>query len=238
MLGTVPQRVKPSAVELIELTEKIFVGKVGCRDALGFIVNFSHDLTNTPSWRRPNPKLSYPGGIVFTMHETAEEIDALQQLLDRSASRAGPQLTGIVTAERRLTARQVLAELIGMKVLVVATVTASGEPRTSAVDGHFLHGRWLFGTDARAHKARQMKANPAVSATYVDDERVAVFTHGYVDYIDSEHPLFDACDAHFINHYKSSPKDWSPDPVFFRLSPQWMVGYASNARDFPSEPPP
>jgi hypothetical protein len=115
-------------------------------------------------------------------------------------------------------------------------VTSSGEPRTSAVDGHFLHGEWLFGTDARAHKARQMKANPAVSATYADGERVAVFTHGYIDYIDREHPLFDACDAHFINHYKSSPKDWSPDPVFFKLRPKWMVGYAFNASEFPSEP--
>ncbi|GIH11135.1 hypothetical protein Rhe02_92020 [Rhizocola hellebori] len=171
------------------------------------------------------------------MHETAEEIDALQQLLDRSAGRAGPQLTAIVKEDRRLTARQVLAELTGMKVLIVATVTASGEPRTSAVDGHFLHGQWLFGTDARAHKARQLRANPAASATYADGERVAVFTHGYADCIDREHPLFDACDAHFINHYKSSPKDWSENPVFFRLRPKWMVGYAFNATEFPSTPP-
>ena len=151
-------------------------------------------------------------------------------------ARAGRQLTSIVTEGRRLTARQVLAELVGMKVLVVATVTAAGEPRTSAVDGHFLHGQWLFGTDARAHKARQLKANPAVSATYADGERVAVFTHGHVDYIDVKHPLFDECDAYFVSHYGSSPKDWSADPVFFKLHPQWMVGYAMNASDFPSEP--
>ncbi len=172
------------------------------------------------------------------MHETPEEVEALQQLLDRSVGRGGPQLTAIIKDERRLTARQVLAELVGMKVLIVATVTASGEPRTSAVDGHFLHGEWLFGTDARAHKARRLKANPAVSATYADGERVAVFTHGHVDYIDNEHPLFSACDAHFINHYGSSPKHWSPDPVFFKLRPKWMVGYAMTARDFPSVPAP
>ena len=33
-----------------------------------------------------------------------------------------------------------------MKVLSAATVTAAGEPRISALDGHFLHGTWTFST--------------------------------------------------------------------------------------------
>jgi len=70
-----------------------------------------------------------------------------------------------------------------MQVLVVATVTATGEPRTSLPRRHFLHGRWVFSTGAKALKARHIKARPAVSATYVDGERIAVFTHGRADYI-------------------------------------------------------
>ncbi len=177
--------------------------------------------------------MSYLGEKIKSMHETAEEIEALQRLLERSAGGAGPQLTEIITPQRRLTARQVIAELTGMKVLVVATVTSSGEPRTSAVDGHFLHGQWLFGTDERAHKARQLKANPAVSATYADAERVAVFTHGHVDYITPGHPLFAECDAHFADYYGSSPTGWTPHPVFFKLRPKWMVGYSANAGELP-----
>ena len=38
------------------------------------------------------------------MLETPEEIDRLQQLLDRSAAGAGPHMRGIITDERRLSA--------------------------------------------------------------------------------------------------------------------------------------
>lgn len=158
----------------------------------------------------------------------------MQQLLDRSAAGAGGHLTGIVSAGRRLTAAQLVIALTGMKVLVVATVTAKGEPRTSCVDGHFLHGHWVFGTDASAAKARQLRARPAVSATHVDGERLALFTHGTAEWIDRGHPDFGLLDQHFVDHYGSSPTGWSPQPVFFRIRPQWMVGYAMNAAEFPA----
>ena len=38
------------------------------------------------------------------MLETPEEIEALQQLLDRSMGAAGPHLRGIITAGNRMTA--------------------------------------------------------------------------------------------------------------------------------------
>jgi hypothetical protein len=41
------------------------------------------------------------------MLETPEEIDRLQQLLDRSADAAGPHLRGIITENRRLSAVKV-----------------------------------------------------------------------------------------------------------------------------------
>ena len=120
-----------------------------------------------------------------------------------------------------------------MKVLVVATVTAAGEPRTSCVDGHFLNGTWVFGTSADAVKARHLRARPAVSATYADGERMAVFTHGTADYITTDDPAFAKYDEHYIAHYGSSPRDWGPTPVFVRIRPMWMVGYAMEASKFP-----
>jgi len=62
------------------------------------------------------------------MRETQAEIDKLQALLDRSIGGAGRHLAGIITPGRRLSARQVVTALQGMKVLVLATVTAAGEP--------------------------------------------------------------------------------------------------------------
>jgi general stress protein 26 len=167
------------------------------------------------------------------VRETPEELAALQRLLDRSIGRSGGHLTGIISEQRRLDARQVVKELSGMKVLVVATVNAAGEPRTSCVDGHFRSGAWLFGTDESARKARDLKARPAVSCTYVDGERVAVFTHGHAEYVAKGHPDFAAYDDYYREQYGSAPSSWTPGPVFIRVRPTWMVGYAMNAARLP-----
>jgi hypothetical protein len=167
------------------------------------------------------------------MKETPEELDALQRLLDASIAGSGPHLTDIIKPGRQLTARQVVTALTGMKVLVVATVTAAGEPRTSCVDGHFLNGTWMFGTSAGAVKARHLRTRPALSATHADGERMAVFTHGIAEYIAPENPAFGPYDEHFIAHYGSSPRDWGPTPVFVRIRPTWMVGFAMSAAEYP-----
>jgi hypothetical protein len=74
------------------------------------------------------------------MLETPDDLAHLQQLLDRSAAGAGSHLRGIITDERRLTAERVCQILQGMRLLVVATVTAGGRPLAGPVDGYFLHG--------------------------------------------------------------------------------------------------
>lgn len=178
--------------------------------------------------------LMVPGyGSILGMRETVAETKSLQELLDRSIGASGTHLTGIIGTERRLNARQLITELQGMKVLVLATVSAAGEPRTSCVDGHFLHGTWLFSTDESAYKARHLKARPALSVTHVDGERMAVFTHGYADYVTSGHPEFQGYDEYFTSYYGSSPTTWGPSIVFVSVRPTWMVAYAMNAASFP-----
>ena len=90
------------------------------------------------------------------MLETPEELARLQSLLDASHARATDHLRGIIHDDRTLSAVQVVALLPGMKVVSVATVTAHGEPRISAMDGHFLHGTWTFSTSRTAAKARHL----------------------------------------------------------------------------------
>jgi hypothetical protein len=167
------------------------------------------------------------------MQETPEELSELQSLLDTSARTKNAHLLGIAQPDRRLTAGQLATELTGMKVVVLATVSAAGRPRTSCVDGHFLHGRWIFSTDASAVKARHIRARPAVSATHVDGERVAVFTHGDAEYIDETSPDFAPLDAYFTGYYGTSPTTWGSSAVFFRVQPTWMLGYAMEATTFP-----
>lgn len=112
------------------------------------------------------------------MDETAEDIAALQDLLDRSYQAAGEHLREIHTSGRRMTARQVAARLQGMRLLVVATVTADGRPLTGPVDGIFHRGSFCFGTDPAAVRARHLRRNPAVSATHLPGEEWAVTVHG------------------------------------------------------------
>ncbi len=59
---------------------------------------------------------------------TNPHLAQLQQLLDRSYAAAGPYLLSIHNPERRLDARQVADRLVGMRLLVLATVTADGRP--------------------------------------------------------------------------------------------------------------
>ena len=67
------------------------------------------------------------------MLETPEELDNLQQLLDRSMAGAGEHLRGIITDERQLSAAELAGRLQGMRLLAVATVTADGRDRKSVV---------------------------------------------------------------------------------------------------------
>lgn len=169
------------------------------------------------------------------MDETAAELADLQRCLDDSLSGSNSHLRGIITpGERALSAAQLVRELSGMKVLTVATVTARGEPRISAVDGHFLHGRWVFTTSGSASKARALRARPGVSAAYVDGERVAVFCHGQAEFLTPADADFAGVEDHLVKHYGQSPREWGQDIVYLRVVPAWMVAYSMHAADFPT----
>ena len=160
------------------------------------------------------------------MYETEAELDALDDLLTASLTGATGHLRSIVTGEHTLDARQTARVLTGMRLLSLATVTASGEPRISAADGHFLHARWVFSTDGGAAKAGHLRARPQASVAHLDGEDLGVFAHGRVEFLDPSHPDFAAIEAHLTAHYGSSPSSWGDDIVYLRLVPHWMVVYA------------
>ena len=66
------------------------------------------------------------------MHETADDIDRLQRLLDETYMTSGGHLREVITPERRLDARTLARELVGMRLLVLATATS--------LAGDSLHG--------------------------------------------------------------------------------------------------
>ena len=113
------------------------------------------------------------------MHETREDLDAVQWLLDESYARAGSHLKHIWGEETRLDARRLSEELVGVQVLDLGTVTPRCEPRVAPVDGFFFRGRFWFGSSPESTRFRNIRRNPAVSGSITrGGETFLVLVHG------------------------------------------------------------
>ena len=122
------------------------------------------------------------------MHERPDDLTELQAVLDRSFAAAGPHLSDIASPERRLDAGQLAERLTGMKLLVLATSTRDGRPINGPVDGIFYRGRFHFGSSPQSLRYRHLCERPAVSATHLPDESLAVTVHGDAEFIDVHQP--------------------------------------------------
>jgi hypothetical protein len=161
------------------------------------------------------------------MHETVEDLRAVARLLDRSYAEAGDHLVNIHTEGRRLTAEQVAGRLVGMCLLVVATVSSDGRPFTSPVDGIFYRGRFHFGTDPHSLRWRHLGASAAVSATHLPSEDWAVMVHGQAVPVDVGAPEQAGLRATLLEVY--TPRygaGWETfldsGPVYARIDPDRM----------------
>lgn len=112
------------------------------------------------------------------MHETEEDLAALDELLARSYAAAGPHLRRVITPERSLSARELVPFLDGVCLLALATVTADGRPLVGPVDGIFYRGSFHFGSAPDSTRLRHLRRRPQVSATYLPGEELAVTVHG------------------------------------------------------------
>jgi nitroimidazol reductase NimA-like FMN-containing flavoprotein (pyridoxamine 5'-phosphate oxidase superfamily) len=112
------------------------------------------------------------------VNESPADLQALQQLLDRSYERAGPHLLRIHTPERRLDAEQLVGRLTGMCLLTLATVTADCRPLAGPVDGIFHRGAFHFGSSPDSMRFRHIRERPQVSATHLPGEELGVTVHG------------------------------------------------------------
>jgi nitroimidazol reductase NimA-like FMN-containing flavoprotein (pyridoxamine 5'-phosphate oxidase superfamily) len=127
------------------------------------------------------------------MHETADDLKALQELIDRSYATAGAHLLAIHEPERRLSAEQVSERLTGMCLLALATVTRDCRPIVGPVDGIFFRGAFHFGSAANSARFRHIRTRPQVSATHLPGEELAVTVHGRavpIDIAAPEHAAF------------------------------------------------
>jgi hypothetical protein len=168
------------------------------------------------------------------VRERAEDITALQELLDASHALAGAHLRRIITRERRLSAVEVVERLTGMRLLALATVTADGRPVVGPVDGIFYRGCFHFGTAPDAVRMRHIRRRPGVSATHLPGEELAVTVHGRAVPIDvgaPEHADFrDAVLGIYVPRYG---EEWEAfldsGVVYARIDPVKMFTFRMEA---------
>jgi hypothetical protein len=168
------------------------------------------------------------------MHETAEDLAALQELLDRSYAAAGPHLLRIHTPERRLTAEQVAERLTGMCLLALATVSADGRPLVGPVDGIFFRGAFHFGSSPDSVRFRHIAARPWVSATHLPGEELAVTVHGRAERVDVSsgafrQTLLDIYTPRYGDEWGESFLD--SGPVYARIDAERMFTFSMPATD-------
>ena len=168
------------------------------------------------------------------MLETPEDLDRLQQLLDRSMASAGPHLRSIITDERRLTAQQLCDRLQGMRLLALATVTADGRPIVGPVDGYLLHGSFYFSSGRDSVRMRHLAARPACSATHLPGEELAVSVHGRAELFDVSDPAHGELRQAMLDHYRplQGPEfeDWlnGIDALGARIAADKMFTFSLN----------
>ncbi len=165
------------------------------------------------------------------MLETPEELRRLQSLLDASVASAGPHLRAIISEERRLSARQLVDRLQGMRLLVLATVTADGRPLAGPVDGYFLHGTFWFSSGRDSVRMRHLAVRPAVSATHLPGENLAVTVHGRAELLALDDPSSGELRQAMLDEYlpKQGPsfEVWldHADAVGARIAPAKMFTF-------------
>jgi hypothetical protein len=178
------------------------------------------------------------------VHETAEDLRALQELLDRSYDAAGPHLRSIITPDRRVPAAQLVERLGGICLLTLATVTADGRPVAGAVDGIFYRGAFHFGSSADSVRFRHIRARPQVSATHLPGEEFAVTVHGSAEQVDPRSsegsglrsallevyvPRYGAGWEQFLDAGVGGPEPPRP-PVYARIEAERIFTFAVTAQ--------
>jgi Pyridoxamine 5'-phosphate oxidase len=162
------------------------------------------------------------------VHETPDDIRALQRLLDRSYDAAGPHLRSITTPERRVAAEDLARQLTGMCLLVVATVTADGRPIAGPLDGIFYRGAFHFGTAPDSVRYRHLLARPHVSATHLPREEFAVNVHGRAVPVEVAGGFRETLLEVYVPRYG---EDWEQfldgGPVYMRIEADRMFTFKS-----------
>jgi hypothetical protein len=137
------------------------------------------------------------------VHETDDDVAALQDLLDRSRAGSGEHLRQAFGPP--LSAAELVAALSGIFEMHLAVVTSAGAPLVAPVDGFLLRGRVCVGLPPASVRTGLVRRDPRVSASFIG-ERCSFIVHGSVVEVDDD--LFDSTATEL---YVAQYGDWFRD---------------------------
>ena len=140
-------------------------------------------------------------------------------------------MLSIHTPERRLRAQPLAQVLRGMRLLALATVTATGRPMVGPVDSIFLQGRFYFGSSPDSVRFTHIRSRPQVSATHLPGEELAVTVHGQAVPVDIQAPagqgLREALLEVYVPRYGPGWEEFlDSGPLYARIDAERMFAFA------------
>lgn len=111
------------------------------------------------------------------MNETEQDLAELQRVLDASIEAGGEHLLAAFGQAAPPTASRAAGALSGIFEMHLAVVTADGAPLVAPIDGIFYRGKVWVGIPTKAVRARLVRREPRVSASYNTSD-FAFILHG------------------------------------------------------------
>jgi len=166
------------------------------------------------------------------MYETAEAMQHLQDLLDRSIEQAGAFLRrSFEMPDHSLSARQLVHFWQRVQIIALATVTRNGEPRVAPIGALLLRGRFYIPTVMTAARTQHILRRPTVSFTLYQGNDVAVIAHGSATIIQVEHPDFSDIEMFQREATDASVQEWG-EGIFLQIQPATLFTYARDIDHF------
>lgn len=159
------------------------------------------------------------------MHESPEDLAALQQLLDDSYAVAGGHLRSVITPERRLTAEEVAQRLTGVCLIGLGTTSSDGRPFVAPVDGLFYRGKFWFGSAPDSLRFTHIRRDPHVSASYVPAEELGVTIHGEAHIIDVAADEYAGFRDFCVGIYGEQWREWGDGAMYARIDARRMFTF-------------
>lgn len=166
------------------------------------------------------------------MYETSDDIQQLQDLLDRSIEQAGVFLRqSFQMPDHSLSTQQLVHFWQGMQTIALATVTKDGKPRVAPIGALLFRGKFYIPTLMTAARTKHILHHPAVSFTLYQVNDFAVIAHGNATIIPPEHSIFADVETLEREATGKSVQEWG-EGVFLQITPKTLFTFARDIDGF------